>query len=394
METNQPKSAPAGRLLGVDVARALAVAGMVMVHFGPYPAPESLAGALYYLPEGRASVLFVSLAGVGIALLSGRRAGGHQARTSTRGKLLFRALLLLPLGLWLQRLDHGVLVILQYYAVFFVLAALTFGLSGRKLLTGAATALLVGPVVYLLGLEAYPGLYEPFPATLGDPLPEIADDLLLSGAYPLVTWAAPLLFGVWLGRTDLGSSPVQRRLLAYGAAATLGSLLVSSASTSALLGLRGDAASGMVRDLLGAEPHSQTTLWMAGSIGSACAVLGASLMVVNAAGGSSGLFDTHQRPAWLLGALIPTGQMALSVYVGHLLLLGFAGDALDPVSLVPALISSGAFMALAMAACTAWRARFGRGPLERVLTLPWSPVERPERPPANGDEAGKDAPRR
>ena len=62
---------PSRRLRGVDAARAVAVLGMVMIHFGPTPAPDTALGALYELPYGRASVLFVLLAGVGVALLAG-----------------------------------------------------------------------------------------------------------------------------------------------------------------------------------------------------------------------------------------------------------------------------------------------------------------------------------
>ncbi len=49
-------------------------------------------------------------------------------------------------------------------------------------------------------------------------------------------------------------------------------------------------------------------LWMLGSIGSSCAVLGGMLL----------LADWLPRATWPLAA---TGQLALTVYVGHLLLL-------------------------------------------------------------------------
>ncbi len=130
------------RLGGVDAARAVAVLGMVMVHFGPTPAPDTALGNLYGVPHGRASVLFVLLAGVGVALLS---AGGPSEKAprrlaNVRGRLILRAALLLPLGLWLQGLDHGVLVILQYYAVYFVLAAFVLTFPDRWLLAGAVAA--------------------------------------------------------------------------------------------------------------------------------------------------------------------------------------------------------------------------------------------------------------
>jgi hypothetical protein len=59
-------------------------------------------------------------------------------------------------------------------------------------------------------------------------------------------------------------------------------------------------------DLLTDEPHSQMPLWLLGSIGSACAVLGGMLL----------LADRLPRATWPLAV---TGQLALTVfYVGHL----------------------------------------------------------------------------
>jgi peptidoglycan/LPS O-acetylase OafA/YrhL len=64
----------AGRVRGIDVARALAVVGMVMVHIGPVRMEGSgLVGAAYRLPHGRASILFVVVAGIGVSLLAGDR---------------------------------------------------------------------------------------------------------------------------------------------------------------------------------------------------------------------------------------------------------------------------------------------------------------------------------
>lgn len=149
---------PSPRLRGVEAARAVAVLGMVMVHFGPTPAPDTALGALYELPHGRASVLFVLLAGVGVALLAG---GSGEAvpgrRTGARGRLVLRAALLLPLGLWLQGLDHELLVILQFYAVYFLFAALVLALPDLLLLSGAAVAIVGGAMAYLLVGMAAPG---------------------------------------------------------------------------------------------------------------------------------------------------------------------------------------------------------------------------------------------
>ena len=229
---------PPGRLGGVDAARAIAVLGMVIIHFGPNPIPDTVFGNLYEVPHGRASVLFVLLAGVGVALLAAGRSDDGR-RWQTRGRLLFRAALLLPLGLWLQGLDHGVLVILQYYAVYFLLAALVLALPDRWLLVAGAFALLCGPASYFVGETAKPGWFDGHPATLGDPLASISRDLLLSGAYPLAVWSAPLFVGLWVGRRSLSSPAVRWWLLGVGLAVAVAAPFVSDGLTTALGGPTG-----------------------------------------------------------------------------------------------------------------------------------------------------------
>jgi len=126
---------------------------MVIIHFGPNPIPDTAFGNLYEVPHGRASVLFVLLAGVGVPLLAAGRSDDGR-RWQARGRLLFRAALLLPLGLWLQGLDHGVLVILQYYAVYFLLAALVLALPDLWLLLAATACMLWRAVLPRGPLEA------------------------------------------------------------------------------------------------------------------------------------------------------------------------------------------------------------------------------------------------
>ena len=77
---------------------------MFSVHFGQnVSGPEPLV-RLYALPRGRAAILFVVLAGMGVSLLVGGRSSGYRRFVWTR--LAFRAAILLPAGLALQLLDH------------------------------------------------------------------------------------------------------------------------------------------------------------------------------------------------------------------------------------------------------------------------------------------------
>jgi hypothetical protein len=355
-------SQPRQRLRGVDAARAIAVLGMVMVHFGPNPAPDTALGNLYGVSHGRASVLFALLAGVGVALLVGDRLRGWPSLV--RGRLVLRGALLLPLGLWLQGLDHGALVILQYYAIYFLFAALVLTLPDRWLLAGGAAVLVGGPLVYLGCQMVVPEWFTADPATLGDPISKIADDLLLTGTYPLATWAAPLLVGLWLGRRDLAAPAVRWGLLILGlvfavAAASAPEWLAAAFSQA----FEQPGGPGFAHYFLTDTPHSQMPLWMLGAIGSACAVLGGTLL----------LADWLPRATW---PLVATGQLALTVYVGHLLLLDVLLELLKYEAIPEASLSVGVFMLLVGAACTLWRTVLPRGPLEAALATPWWMIER------------------
>ncbi|MGH3087702.1 MAG: DUF418 domain-containing protein [Rubrobacteraceae bacterium] len=356
------RSTVRSRLLGVDAARAVAVAGMVMVHFGPNPIPDAGGGVFYGLAHGRASVLFALLAGVGVALLFRGRIGERPGLL--RGRLALRGALLLPLGLWLQGLDHSALVILQYYAVYFLFAALALSLPDEWLISLAAAFLVIGPVVFVLCRFAAPGLFMEDPAILGDPIGQLVPDVLLSGAYPLITWAAPLLFGMWLGRRDL--SRIRWVLLGGGlvvaAAAALASGWLVAEYGEPLVGAARFPENDGFANLLSAEPHSQMPLWILGAIGSSCAVLGGMLL----------LADLLPRLTWPLAA---TGQLALTVYVGHLLLLHAAGELVERETVPDATLSVATFMLVAMAICSIWRLVFPRGPLEAILAAPWKLVE-------------------
>jgi uncharacterized membrane protein len=356
------------RLRGIDAARAIAVLGMVMLHFGPFPAPDTAVGNLYDVPHGRASVLFALLAGVAVALLVGDRSHGRrQTRRPSlaRGRLVFRGALLLPLGLWLQQLDHGALVILQYYALYFLLAALVLALPDRWLLAIGAAMLVGGPVIYLWSKMLVPEWFtrREEPASLDDPVGKIVDDLLLTGAYPLVTWSAPLLIGLWIGRRDLSSAWVRWGLLVFGIALAVAAPLAADWLAAVFVGPFQDPREPGFAGLLTAEPHSQMPLWMLGSIGSACAVLGGMLL----------LADLLPQMTWPLAA---AGQLALTVYVGHLLLLDAYPELLRRETVPEAFFTVGVFMLLVAVACTLWRAVLPRGPLEYALSAPWWILER------------------
>ena len=59
------------RIVGIDVARGLAVLGMMTAHVGPDDHGPIPPGGFAQLADGRPAALFVVLAGLSLALLSG-----------------------------------------------------------------------------------------------------------------------------------------------------------------------------------------------------------------------------------------------------------------------------------------------------------------------------------
>ena len=93
------------RIIGYDLARALALFGMVVVNFkivmgAEKTGPDWLAN-LVGLLDGRAAATFVVLAGAGLSLLSqkGRTLADRDLLVQDRNTLLKRALFLFIVGL-------------------------------------------------------------------------------------------------------------------------------------------------------------------------------------------------------------------------------------------------------------------------------------------------------
>ena len=345
-DTGLPASS---RLAGLDITRALALVGMFMVHFGPEDG-AGIMGRVYALPHGRASILFALVAGVGMAQLS----AAPERRFDARLRLFWFAILLLPLGLALQNLDHPVAVILQHYAVFFVLGLCVLDVPRPWLLRLAVAMTLAGPILYLAGRMTLPDVLDRNSVSISDVPWTILTGLLITGPYPLLTWSAPILWGLWIGRCDLRARHVQNWLVISGVLAAL----AATATSEVLVAIFGAPASSEDwRNILVTVAHSQMPLWIVSSVGSGTAVLGMALVMGTA----------WERP---LRPLIALGQLSLSIYVAHLVAIHFAREMLvsDRVDQASAVVI--VFSVCSCLFAFAWRAHLRRGPVELLTHLP------------------------
>jgi len=376
-------SASRGRLAGLDVARALAMLGMLVEHTLQYPAlqPKGALWAVY----GRSAPLFVLLAGAGLGL-----ATRPPLPRLSRAMVAARAPLLLVVGMALSIWVDG--VILQSFALFFLVGLCVLRLPRLALAVLAGTSLVAGPLLLTLlrrggdlgsfgsrddvGFEA---LLEPLTLVRG----------LVLEYYPAVFWLGFFFVGMLLGRSRMTAGGAGRRLF------------IGASSAAALLfaiGWAGARAFGPAPYDFPLAPAPPTTWsghwttygfsaavgWTLSSTALALAVVGGSLWVVAAA----------RRLARLLAPVVALGAMSLSFYVLHFVYLDTAWEVVQPhlTTTVTYFGASVAFWIAFALLAQQWLSRVHRGPLETVLhagalVLTW-PLRMASRPRGARSPAG------
>jgi hypothetical protein len=335
--------------------------------------------------SGRAAALFAVLAGVGLALSTGKQIPpeGTALNAARRGVAL-RALVIAAVGLSLGGLEVNVAIILVHYALLFLCVLPFLGLKLKALCAWALGWILLSPVLaYLLRpwlMAAEPPLHlgrNPSWEDLSTPLP-LLGELFLTGYYPVFQWLAYLLVGLVIGRLALTKAIVQILLLTCGTAVAA---LAKGLGTAAMEDWGGRAALEQVLNapgyplrsvlqvnltgipqegswwwLASAAPHSGTPLDLAHTSGVAAAVVGACLLLGRLAD-------------WLdLDLLLPlrgAGAMTLTLYSAHIWVV--SGFYLKP--LPDGWTEDGMYFAHAAAAIavgTVFALLKWRGPLEQV----------------------------
>lgn len=347
-----PREAPvAPRLFGVDTARGIALFGMFAAHTIP------AGGEQVY--DGRSSILFATVAGVSLGLLTGGAtpplAG---ARTQPRLAILIRGAVLILLGLLLTTIVRPpIAVILDYYGAAFLLLIGVIFLSRRSLLLLTVVVTIAGPLVLAAVTER--STIDDVPAPL-----QLVAFWLIYGYYPLVVWLAFLLGGLVLARFDLRDRRTAAGALGVGALAAV----AGYAAAVAVPGLSAEAHSGIIAEVVG-------------SGGVAIAVVGLLSLLDSATGAGAAVARVVR---FVLAPVAAAGSMALTLYTAHAILLGILRAALPQPERWAA--PDGTFAVLAVAAlgfASLWRRFLGTGPLERGLrALTRRALYNPSRPGA------------
>ncbi len=351
------------RIIGYDLARALAVFGMVAVNFKVVMgAAENGPAWLVHLAgllDGRAAATFVVLAGAGLSLLSrkGRMLGDRDLLARDRRTLLKRALFLFVVGSLYTPIWPA--DILHFYGVYIAVAAFLLAARTSRLWACVGSLVLAFCVMlfvfdYEKGWDwdtlSYAGLWTPVGAVR---------HVFFNGFHPVVPWLAFLLLGMILGRQDMSSPVVRRRVFAWGAGAAITAELVSWLLVRTLSSAADPVEREAITAIFGTEPMPPMPLYMIAGAGTAYAVIAASIALGLRYGDS----------AWIR-PFAATGQLALTLYVAHVVLgMGTleAIGRLENQTLPFAVLASVVFCVVGVTFAHVWRTRFKRGPLEAVM---------------------------
>ncbi|WGP04918.1 heparan-alpha-glucosaminide N-acetyltransferase domain-containing protein [Bacillus subtilis] len=323
---------PDGRLIGLDVARGIALLAMMVTHIFAL-GDETGMPTWAAIFAGRASALFAVLAGCSLVLSTrSRMAVSGRLRDAAPG-VLIRAAAIVLIGLCLGSISGLLAVILVNYGIMFALALFFLQLRAGALFTIAGVWMVVSPVVsmwvrstFLLEPSYLPMGFFDF-ATPGTML----TDLFLTGYYPVLQWLSYILLGMAVAKLDIG-----RHLLALFTAG-LGLFVLGRGASWILLNVYGgDAALVEVSQMWGTDltaalftgsygvtpatswwwlaiagPHSGTPFDLLSTGGTA-------VMTIAACQAAAVLLG---RRSWALAPLSAPGSMPLSVYSAHVVLL-------------------------------------------------------------------------
>ena len=354
--------APAARrYIELDVVRAIALIGVCVMNYhgylindgAKYP-PTTFIERVFDPWEGplstRFAATFVTVAGMGIALLAGRSsAGGDPAAISAdRWKLTRRGVLLYTFGFFLNWVWPG--TILFYYGAFFVVGALLFTLRNRWLVAiGSGAALSAAALQWWAVQRASNGnatswLFYGDATDTRSPR-DLLIDTFVRGTHPLLPWLVFLCMGMVLGRLMPFSSLRRAQLAATGALCLA-------------VGYGLHEVVPWHETLKSTTPFDRGVLYTLTTVGST--LLAVALV---------GWVAERTEGSRLTRALAATGRTTLTLYVGHVLVYNLLVHWLEwvkPGGLGTALVFAAVYWMCAVIAATAWHLSRDLGPLEWV----------------------------
>ena len=354
---NAPKKGH--RILGIDVARSLAILFMVIENYRN--AMEALGTEPIWLYwffkfiEGHAAPGFVTLMGMGLILLTQKamESGDPALRREKTLIILKRGLFILVLGVFNYKIWPG--DILHFYGFYMALCVLFLFRPSWTMLVGAAIVMIltyaIAPFVDLkAGWENGHIWYTDYYTISG-----FIRNTFFNGYHPIFPWTAYALCGMWLARQPIFDRESRRRyLIIFIPVALLFKIIMTHPDLARVLNGEMGEVEGIWAILLTISYPIHMVLRTVMAI----AVILTCLELAD-----------RFRNSRIINTLATMGRHSLTHYLAHtLLVLGpmFLCGVLQQ-NLVTSFIISFAFFGCAVTFSIFWSRRFKLGPLEWVM---------------------------
>ena len=354
---------PTGRVEGFDLARAVAVFGMVMVNYYVIFSSVDAFPRWYTLIAdhliGRAAVLFVMLAGIGLVLIAQRAAPSYRGPQMRKVRMILfkRSIVLLLMGALFMR--YWGADILHFYGLFLTAGAFLLSASGRRLWGLALSCLLISTLLFCM-MDGEPGIQE----WIREPMPAagIIDDFLFSGHYPAFPWLAFLFIGMWMGKHGvLSREEMKRKMLLWAGVVFLAVELLGRYAPGLLIDRLGVREGSFLDILFISNVFPMSPIFSISAAASSVIVIISALTIIRC--------PLFSRAA---GVLARTGRLSLTIYIVHV----FIG--IGVYNLTSSLSHNGVYRIMTLSltfgfcltsifAANLWFKYFSQGPFEWVL---------------------------
>ncbi|MFD3445621.1 DUF418 domain-containing protein [Microbacteriaceae bacterium 4G12] len=348
------------RITGFDFARALAILGMVIVNYKLSMGADGKGATwiIYFtgLFEGRASAIFVILAGIGISLMTKKARVTNDPILIKESKQTIwkRAFFLLLLGISLYIIGWNA-DILHYYAFYMFLSSFYIVASNTTLLYSFIGILTTAQIFQLIfdytkGWNASFHEYQSFWTLEG-----FLRNLLFNGFHPIFPWFCFLLLGLWLGRLDFTRTDIRKKLLWYS---SFTFIILESLSFFLIKTMSPFLGREISTYFFSTKPMPPNIFYILSSSSTAIIVI---ILCV--------YFTEIFAKNIMTKSLILTGQMALTHYIGHVLFLFVLAvvKLLENQTLFISLMWSVLFFICAIFLSYMWKSQFKRGPVELLM---------------------------
>jgi uncharacterized protein len=297
------------RIIGIDVARALAIIGMIIVNFkvvfgeNGQPWIKSFAGVF----DGKAAATFVVLAGIGIALMtnSAIKNDDQNKLKIARIRIMKRAVFLFFIGI--SYITIWPADILHFYGIYMAIIMVLLTCKEKTILISGICIILVYPILitvfnYETGWNFATLDYQDFWTFKG-----FMRNLFFNGFHPVMPWTAFMLFGYWFGKQDLYNDKFVKKTFWMSTVIFISIQVVSYLTISTLSEGNQETALELI-EIFGTKPMPPLPIYMLTGTASSFAIISACILI-------SKKFEN----SFIIDALNKTGQLALTLYVAHVI---------------------------------------------------------------------------